>query len=93
MSNEKPIIRETGEICAECGAPIAEVVNQPARYCGCEPPSDRIEALLAQRDALAEALRGLMWRFDESDEDDHEPGETAPDILAARAALAEIEAE
>ena len=44
--------------------------------------------LFAASPDLAEAMEGLMWRFDDDDSDPHEPEETAPDILAARAALA-----
>jgi hypothetical protein len=37
---------------------------------------------------LLEALRDLMWRFEDDDTDPHATKESAPDILAARAAIA-----
>jgi hypothetical protein len=45
-------------------------------------------ATLAQRDDLLSALKDLMWRFENDDSDLNSPQEVAPDILAARAAIA-----
>lgn len=47
---------------------------------------DFVQAVNAH-EALIEALKGLMWRFEDDESDPNSPEETAPDILAARAAL------
>lgn len=42
---------------------------------------------------LVDALRGLMWRFEDDDEDAHLQGDVAPDIAEVRAVLAALDAE
>lgn len=42
-------------------------------------------------DALVAALKGLMWRFTVDDDDPLDASNTAPDIVAARAAIALVE--
>jgi hypothetical protein len=45
----------------------------------------------AAGNAAARALEGLMWRFANDDSDPNAVEETAPDVLAARAALKLVE--
>lgn len=63
--------------------------------CECYIATDHYEAAVIEQCDLCRAapnllaaLEGLMWRFDPDDTDPHDCGKTAPDILAARAALA-----
>ena len=48
-----------------------------------------LECLFRASPKLADALAGLMWRFEDDDSDPNQPDTVAPDILVARHALAD----
>lgn len=64
--------RHDGVRCSACGAILVRC---------------SLTALRQATERVQSALRDLMWRFDDDDEDPHAPAETAPDILQARRVL------